>query len=542
MRATDPRHPPAAASTRLPVGLFQADAAGLFTHVSPGWTRITGVAASAALGEGWLDGLSQSDRPQVEAAWRAALHARSSVALDLRILAANGSIRAVRLTAEPSPDGGWVGAAEDVTDVRLALAELDLERAAARELIGALEDGVAIIGPGGIVLDASDRLCATLQLPKERVVGAAPPYPWEPHDPSAMPWRRRRGEAQPDLAAVEEAEFQRSDGSRFPVALNRVPLASRDAHVLTVKDITERKATERALRSAEESFRNAFDHAPIGMAIVALGTVRRGTILQVNRALAAMMGTTEDRLRGSLLADLLDPEAARERRMVEALLEAADPEGRASGPALEGATAEWIAISVSVPGDPSTATSAIAQVEDVTARRGVEQHLTKLAMHDPLTGLANRTQFAESLGRALERHAHGGGAPGLLYIDLDGFKRVNDRHGHAIGDQLLRGVADRLRAIVRPSDTVARLGGDEFTVLCYELAGEMEARGIAERVAAGLTEPFDFSGTIVTVGASIGIAIARPGDTPEALLHGADEAMYRVKRNGSGIAVAPATG
>ena len=527
------------ASTRLPVGLFQADSAGAFTHVSPGWTRITGITASAAAGDGWLAGLPEADRDEVRTAWRNAVRARCPVGLDLRIRAANGSLRAVRLTAEPSPDGGWLGAFEDVTDVRLALAELDLERAAARELISALEDGVAIVGPGGIVLDASERLCATLQLPKERVVGAAPPYPWEPHDPHTMPWRRRRADAAPQLTDAEETEFQRADGSRFPVRLSRVPLTSRDAYVLTVKDVTETKATERALRSAEESFRNAFDHAPIGMAIVALGTVRRGAILQVNRTLAAIMGTSEDRLRGEALIDLFDPEAQRERHMVESLLETNAPDARATGPARTGASAEWIAISVAVPGDLGSATSAIAMVEDVTARRGVEQHLTQLAMHDALTGLANRTQFAEHLRRALERHAQGGRSPALLYIDLDGFKTVNDDHGHAVGDALLRNVADRLRQIVRPSDTVARLGGDEFTVLCYDLSGEMEARSIASRVAQGITQPYGLGSVTVRVGASIGVAVARPGDTPEGLMHAADAAMYQVKRNGSGIAVAP---
>ena len=155
-------------------------------------------------------------------------------------------------------------------------------------------------------------------------------------------------------------------------------------------------------------------------------------------------------------------------------------------------------------------------------------------LHDALTGMPNRTLFLERVRRALAGRRRHDDALAVLFIDLDGFKPVNDAHGHATGDALLCAVARRLRE-VRPGDVVSRFGGDEFLVLCHGLAGERDAIAVAHRLADRLAEPYDVGGLSVRVGASIGVALADSATTDAtALIHRADQAMYAAKHSGRG--------
>jgi diguanylate cyclase (GGDEF)-like protein len=175
----------------------------------------------------------------------------------------------------------------------------------------------------------------------------------------------------------------------------------------------------------------------------------------------------------------------------------------------------------------------VGTIQDVTERKQLEDELTRQALHDPLTGLANRTLLQDRVAHALVRAARTGERLTLLFIDLDDFKLVNDSLGHEAGDQLLVAVAERLHAAGRAADTVARLGGDEFAIL-LEGIGDQDAARIAGRVLAALRPPVDLDGTKVNVHASIGIAHHNGSDDTGALLRNADLAMYAAKRNGKG--------
>jgi len=173
-------------------------------------------------------------------------------------------------------------------------------------------------------------------------------------------------------------------------------------------------------------------------------------------------------------------------------------------------------------------------VQLVLVRQAEHDQLRHLADHDPLTGTANRARFRHRLERALET----GGPTTLLYCDMDRFKAVNDRLGHQAGDSLLVEVVGRLRQVLRPSDELARIGGDEFTVL---LRGDATtAEEVARRLVAETERPFEVSGVQVGVGLSVGIAQARPGDTPDSLVRRADAALYEAKRSpDTQVVVAP---
>jgi diguanylate cyclase (GGDEF)-like protein len=167
------------------------------------------------------------------------------------------------------------------------------------------------------------------------------------------------------------------------------------------------------------------------------------------------------------------------------------------------------------------------------------QELHQRALHDPLTGLANRSLFLDRVGHAIARLARRPGSfLAVLFIDLDNFKTVNDTLGHARGDRLLTLVAERLLTAVRQVDTVARLGGDEFAVLLEDLTAEDGALIVAERAVRLIAAPFDLGGKSVSVGASIGMAMRDDDSTgTDTLIAEADAAMYEAKRSGKGRVV-----
>ena len=170
-----------------------------------------------------------------------------------------------------------------------------------------------------------------------------------------------------------------------------------------------------------------------------------------------------------------------------------------------------------------------AQLEAANAR------LSDLALHDPLTGLANRSALDVHLLNALshDRGASGDQPLQLLMIDLDGFKPVNDHHGHAVGDRLLKQIAQRIRSCVRGGDLAARLGGDEFIVVCGHATSDDDVRMLCERVRAAIAAPLAFEGGVMRITASIGVATAGPGRIDEReLLMRADRAMYQAKAAG----------
>ncbi len=191
----------------------------------------------------------------------------------------------------------------------------------------------------------------------------------------------------------------------------------------------------------------------------------------------------------------------------------------------------WFAGTVS----PMTNDSVVWVARDITARKALEAQLAYQALHDPLTGLANRVLFHDRVEHAFAGAGRSGGPrAAVLFLDVDEFKTVNDSLGHGQGDRLLAALARRLLNATRGCDTVARLGGDEFAVLLENAGADAEAIIVAERIAMSLRVPFDLDDRKVSVSASIGIARATETDTTETLLRNADVAMYRAKAEGKG--------
>ena len=180
------------------------------------------------------------------------------------------------------------------------------------------------------------------------------------------------------------------------------------------------------------------------------------------------------------------------------------------------------------------------QIRDVTSARQIQSELAHQATHDALTGLPNRTMLLRTLADALERGAHNRQQVGVLFLDLDRLKDVNDNSGHDVGDLLLASIAGRLASATRPADVIARIGGDEFVVMCEGNIDEQTALELSERIRLALTGRLMLNGVEVDISVSIGVALSDPKDRSEvsftdeavALVRNADTAMYRAKRRG----------
>lgn len=173
------------------------------------------------------------------------------------------------------------------------------------------------------------------------------------------------------------------------------------------------------------------------------------------------------------------------------------------------------------------------RLHHMAERNRAEEELVRQALHDPLTGLANRTLFMDRLNLALARSDRRPGSLAVLFLDLDRFKLINDSLGHGVGDQVLRTMAERLQAVLRSADTASRFGGDEFLILCEDLASEEEATRVAHRVARAVAQPIAMDQGEVVVTTSIGIALPRfSADRAEDLVSMADAAVYRAKEGG----------
>lgn len=266
---------------------------------------------------------------------------------------------------------------------------------------------------------------------------------------------------------------------------------------------------------------------------------RAGKLTYASPAARELLGLDPQALLGRSLVDLAEPA---ERDALDGVLRDA-LEGGAAGPAVayrvrthEGGE-RWLETGVRAVIDEAGGVEAlVSTTRDVSERRSFEERLRRAALVDGLTGLPNRALLHDRLAQAIERRRRYRDARyAVLFLDLDGFKSVNDALGHAVGDALLQAVAARLRDSVRAADTVARIGGDEFCVLLPDQETDDEAERTAARLQAALAQPFQVAGRDLYTSASIGIARGRAGYTePGEVLRDADTAMYRAKAAGVG--------
>ena len=305
--------------------------------------------------------------------------------------------------------------------------------------------------------------------------------------------------------------------------------------VRIVSSAKDRDRAHGAARIAELEYRSVFDGSPVAVLKVKEG----GEILDAN-PVAERLLEYDGGVRGRALRSLLvDPavDGPRIRMSVTALIDGPPGANAAWMMRLRrgDGSSFWSSMNTSVAKDFDGRTLfGITTIEDVTSERAEEDRLRFRALHDPLTGLPNRDLLDEGLRRALARAGRGGTKVGVMFMDLDGFKDVNDRMGHAVGDELLRALAQRLESSARGGDIVARLGGDEFVIVVEDVRNDEQAEASVARFLEEVRRPVVLGGAKVTLDASVGLVVAVSGDTPDEILRRADSAMYEAKRAGRG--------
>ncbi|MDA8290594.1 MAG: EAL domain-containing protein [Actinomycetota bacterium] len=284
----------------------------------------------------------------------------------------------------------------------------------------------------------------------------------------------------------------------------------------------------RSTRDAEQRFRRGFEDSSVPAAFLDLGL----HLLEVNDALCRLLARPRTELLGACVLDLLDPDDAGGARWFAAHsgAHAVEEECRLLRPDGSIVRAEAAGSLVRPEIGPAYR---FVQLRDVTAHRRDQEALAHQAIHDPLTGLYNRALLLDRASAALAALGPASGKVGMLLLDLDHFKVVNDSLGHEAGDRVLTTVAPRLAHAVEPTDTLARIGGDEFAVLCVDLASPLDAVDRAGRLAEALALPVEIAGAPYVAAASIGVAVASaPGADATVLLRDADAAMNRAKGGG----------
>ena len=295
------------------------------------------------------------------------------------------------------------------------------------------------------------------------------------------------------------------------------------------------------IQAAEKQFDALFLSSPLATALVGLD----GTLLRANESFAIVIGYDRDVLEGKTFQEITHPDdlSADEDLLAEVVAgtrQHYQMEKRylhASGHEI------WVDLTVApVRGPDGAVQNFVAHVEDITSRRSMitlddsDDDLTYWALHDHLTALPNRRYLEHHLANSLQRTRRASDRPVVMFMDLDDFKPVNDRHGHAVGDEVLRTIARRLRNACRDDAVVARYGGDEFVVVSRRLRTVADVPLLADRIGGAIRGPIEVPGVDeqIRVGVSIGIAVAHEGDQPIDVLARADDAAYRAKRSGKG--------
>ena len=515
---------------------WTTDSSGGCAVVSANWSERTGQALEEARGNGWLNVVLQEDRAHVADAVRRAVAAHHGLYLHYRIARPDGSIfRVLHDAAVRSlPSGkfnGLVGTLTDETDMKVG--ENAIEHTS-REIYEFLD---------------SANLCAFAMDLHGRVVFANPLLAVQcgktPGELVGQDWianfvaredrprlTRMLDDSMPMSDLPHEVEYQIDVPAgrrlfRWHLTLLRDCSARPLSITMIGSDITQWRRMGEHLRLTAQMFESSKEAMVI--------TDRHNNIISVNPAFTRLTGYSREEALGN------NPRILRSGRhdqtfyqgMWKALLEEGHWRGDIWDRRKDGTFYPKF-LAITAMRDAHGEISHFSAIfYDVSERKKLEEKLETLAHFDALTGLPNRMLLQDRLEQAIataERHNQ---KFALLFIDLDGFKPINDVYGHAFGDEVLRMVAQRLGEVIRSMDTAARLGGDEFVVVLTDVRDSDNAKRVAEKILAAVSRPYELAGESATLSASIGISIY-PNDEiiAQELLRTADEAMYSAKREG----------
>ena len=425
-----------------------------------------------------------------------------------------------------------VGTVHDLTerrdrDLALQKSELDFRR-----MIETAEEGIWTIDSAGNTTFVNERMADILGYTPAEMIGKSFTSFIDPaRREAAVALLQRRNEG---IHEVHEFCLQDKGGREVWTLASTNPIRTEDGTVVgalaMVTDVTSRKRVEDELRQSEERYRHLVESASDGI-IVHVG----GFIAFANESAVRLLGAKTDRdLLGRNALDFVVPEL--QQMVIERMKVANQSGGKAPVVEEKFVRLDGTIIDVEVSGTGTkfnNASAIMVVIRDISDRKRAEEQIRYLGQHDLLTGLPNRALFADRLSQSISFAAAHKKIFALLFLDLDHFKKINDSHGHQIGDKFLRQVAGRLLECIGQLDTTSRQGGDEFSILIAELDHADEAALTARKICEALSEPFYVESLKLNASVSIGIALyPKDGNQAEELFRNADIAMYHAKSSG----------
>ncbi len=491
------------------------------------------------------DALSKIERTRFQAALDQAVVRHLVLQIELKLMGADKHLHII-VRGAPIDDVGssrFAGTFHDISHEKRTEAELEMAITQLQALLDVLPQGVSVVNHNLQLILWNKRFYEILDFPQSMVYRYARFEDFIRHN-------AKRGEYGPgdpeeqvrtivDLARkFQPHQFERNLIGGRTLLVEGFPFSfggEISGFVTTYTDITNHKLTEEMLTRQRDIMKTVIDNFPGAISLfdsdlrMAACNEQFKELLELPNSLFESKDTHFENLirfnavRGEYgpgdLEEQVAAIVARARNFHAHRIERARPNGR------------WLEIR----GTPIPSGGFVTSYIDITERKKAEERIRTLALNDTLTGLPNRLNVNDQMEQALELGAEKGKRFALLFLDLDGFKKINDSYGHDIGDELLIHVAKELKETVRKTDVVARLGGDEFIVLLHDIDCESTVSGIAGKIVSRLSEGCTLKGVEVKIGTSIGIALyPEHGSSRVDLLKAADHAMYAAKSSGKG--------
>jgi diguanylate cyclase (GGDEF)-like protein/PAS domain S-box-containing protein len=508
---------------------LRSDASAI--QINSQWSVSTGQSSESGLEFGWMEMLDEESREDFLTDLNNSLRDGTSIRGRLKLQNVSGQTRWVDVSTIPLTDSsntskGSVMLLSDISE------EME-EAKRAKELTRVLEaspDLVAILDPlGRVITWANDAIANHLNIKsEEQLLDSLDSWSQAQYATVALPTVRSSG--------IWRGELRLSTSQNQILPISTLLVAHRDednrieAISMVARDLSELKAAEQRVEASEIRLAALVEHASDLVCVAD----EVGRVIYASPAVARVLNLSASELEGTPVFDLVHPDDR--ENLIGKMQEIVNTPG--ISPSLEARVAHadggWRhmeVVTTNLLNNPAVS-GIVINARDITERVEVAAQLEEKAFHDELTGLPNRSLLLERLADALHRASRHDRMVGVLFLDLDRFKVVNDSLGHSVGDDLLSETARRLEQTIRPDDTVARLGGDEFVVVISNMVRTTDALVAAERVRSAVAQPVTLGNESTVITTSVGIAIAFGDEAPAELLQDADTAMYRAKEGG----------